>query len=324
LAKSLPKPLAGGTARAAVFEHIDHGNIIADEAPASKMEGAPSEDADIQEDHLPFAMFRIAQYLRSPRPYLMLVGFALVLGFWHLSVEVWRLPRFKEMPGLVQVWKEWTSTDPVYGISLYTATYYHDIAASCRRVATAFLIATSLGVPLGLMMGWSRSFNAFASPVFELFRPIPVIAWIPLVIIMLPGRETPVIFLITMAAFFATTLNTMLGVASIDQTYIRAAQCLGATPWKVFRHVIVPGAMPFIFTGLQIGMGVAWFSLVVGEMVAGSSGLGYRINDSYVLVSYPTMVINMLTLGFVGYVSSALVRMVGNLLIRWHGRELEL
>jgi NitT/TauT family transport system permease protein len=146
----------------------------------------------------------------------------------------------------------------------------------------------------------------------------------PLAIIMLPGRETPVIFLIAMAAFFATTLNTMLGVASIDQTYIRAAQCLGATPWKVFRHVIVPGAMPFIFTGLQIGMGVAWFSLVVGEMVAGSNGLGYRINDSYVLVSYPTMVINMLTLGFVGYFSSALVRMVGNLLIRWHGGELAL
>jgi len=289
---------------------------MADEAPASKTQGAPSGDRDIQEAPLAFAMFRIAEYLRSPRPYLMLIGFALVLGFWHLSVEVWRLPRFKEMPGLVQVWKEWTSTDPVYGISLYTATYYDDIAASCRRVATAFPLATSLG--------WSRSFNAFAFPVFELFRPIPVIAWIPLALIMLPGRETPVIFLITMAAFFATTLNTMLGVASIDQTYIRAAQCLGATHWKVFRHIIVPGAMPFIFTGLQIGMGVAWFSLVVGEMVAGSSGLGYRINDSYVLVSYPTMVINMLTLGFVGYVSSALVRVVGNLLIRWHERELAL
>jgi ABC-type nitrate/sulfonate/bicarbonate transport system permease component len=291
---------------------------------------APSEielarsGVDIREHNLALAMVRTAEYLRSPRPYLMLVGFALVLGFWHLSVEVWRLPRFKEMPGLVQVWNEWTSTDPLYGVSIHTFVYYQDIAASCRRIAIAFLIAISLGIVFGLLMGWARSFRAFASPVFELFRPIPVIAWIPLAIIMLPGRETPVIFLIAMAAFFATTINTMLGVASIDRTYVLAARCLGASSWKVFRHVIIPGAMPFIFTGLQIAMGVAWFSLVVGEMVAGTNGLGYRINASYALVSYPTMVISMLTLGFVGYACSALVRVVGNLLMRWRARELGL
>jgi sulfonate transport system permease protein len=278
----------------------------------------------LKADRFSFALARFVNYLQSPRPYLMLIGFTLLLGFWHLSVAVWRLPRFKEMPSLVQVWKEWTSPDPVYGISLYTATYYEDILASCRRVAIAFLIAISLGIPLGLFMGWSRTVKAFSSPIFELFRPIPVIAWIPLAIIMLPGREIPVIFLISMAAFFATTLNTMLGVESIDQNYISAARCLGAKPLQVFRHVVIPAAIPFIFTGLQIAMGVAWFSLVVGEMVAGTDGLGYRINVSYALVSYPTMVIDMLTLGFVGYLCSALVRFAGNLLMRWRVRELGL
>jgi ABC-type nitrate/sulfonate/bicarbonate transport system permease component len=299
--------------------------MVVDQSPAvAEIPTKPSRHHGRLDDRLAFAWTKIAEYLRSPRPYLMLIGFGLVLGFWHLSVEVWRLPRFKEMPGLVQVWKEWTSRDPLYGVSLFTATYYQDILSSCRRVAIAFLIATCLGIPLGLFMGWSRAFKAFASPVFELFRPIPVIAWIPLAIIMLPGRETPVVFLIAMAAFFATTLNTMLGVASVDQTYISAGQCLGARPWQVFRHIIVPGALPYIFTGLQIAMGVAWFSLVVGEMVAGNDGLGYRINSSYVLVSYPTMVIDMLTLGLVGYLCSALVRVAGNILMRWRARELGL
>ena len=104
------------------------------------------------------------------------------------------------------------------------------------------------------------------------------------------------IFLTFLASFFATALNTMLGVESIDESYIRAANCLGANRWQVFRHVIVPGAMPFIFTGLQISVGVAWFSLVAGEMVSGQYGLGYVINTSYTMVRYPTIVIGMVTL----------------------------
>ena len=89
----------------------------------------------------------------------------------------------------------------------------------------------------------------------------------------------------------------MLGVESIDVSYVRAASCLGAKRWQVFRHVIVPGALPFIFTGLQISVGVAWFSLVAGEMVSGQYGLGYVINTSYTMVRYPTIIIGMVTLG---------------------------
>lgn len=270
------------------------------------------------------AMFQLAEFLRSPRPYLMLVGFGILFGFWYLSVDVWKLPRFREMPGLPDVLHEWTRRDPAFGVSVFTADYYHDIWVSCRRVGISFAIATCLGVPLGLILGWSRKFCAYVFPAFEIFRPIPVIAWVPLAILMFKGTETPVIFLVTMAAFFATTINAMLGVQSIDEAFVRAAACLGANKWQIFRHVVLPGALPFIFTGLQIGMGVAWFSLVVGEMVAGQYGLGYRINSSYVLVAYPTIVIAMATLGFVGYLSSAIIRIIGNALMRWRARELQL
>ena len=268
--------------------------------------------------------FRLAQWIKSPKPYLMLIGFAIMLGLWYLTVEVWRLPRFADMPGLTAVVKELFNPNPVYGLSVYTPEYYQHIGVSIRRVAIAFFLATALGVPLGLFLGWSKTFREYIFPLFETLRPIPILAWVPLAILMFSGSETPVIFLTFLASFFATALNTMLGVESIDESYSRAAYCLGASKWQVFREVIVPGAMPFIFTGLQISVGVAWFSLVAGEMVSGEFGLGYVINTSYTMVRYPTIVIGMVTLGAVGYLTSALVRMVGDYLMQWRVRELAL
>jgi NitT/TauT family transport system permease protein len=271
---------------------------------------------------LEVAKYRLTQWLRSPRPYLMLLGFAIFFGFWYLTVEFWKLPRFAQMPGPTAVITEWLSPDPTYGLSIYSPEYYQHIWVSWRRVSIAFLLATATGVPLGLFLGWSQLFKEYVFPVFELLRPIPPLAWVPLAIIMFQGSETPIVFLTFLASFYATTLNTMLGVESIDVSFIRAAYCLGAKRHQVFRHVIVPGAMPFIFTGLQISVGVAWFSLVAGEMVSGQYGLGYLINTSYTMVQYPTMVIGMITLGVVGYSTSAAVRMIGNYMMQWRAREL--
>jgi ABC-type nitrate/sulfonate/bicarbonate transport system permease component/CRP-like cAMP-binding protein len=273
---------------------------------------------------LSLTMYRLSLWLKSPRPYLMLAGFALFLGFWYLAVQVWRLPRFSEMPGLTTVVKEWLNPDPVYGLSIYTAEYYTHIWVSIWRVAQAFFLATVLGVPVGLLLGWSQRFKEYVFPVFEMLRPIPILAWVPLAIVMFIATESSVVYLAFLASFFATALNTMLGVESIDDSYIRAANCLGASRWQVFRHVIIPGALPFIFTGLQISIGVSWFSLVAAEMVSGQYGLGYVIWTSYVMVRYPTIVIGMVTLGLVGYATSALVRIVGDYLMEWRVRELAL
>ena len=273
---------------------------------------------------LGLTMYRLSLWLKSPRPYLMVVGFALFLGFWYLTVEVWRLPRFKEMPGITVVIKEWLSPNPTYGLSFYTAEYYQHIGMSIWRVAQAFFLATLLGVPFGLFLGWSRKFKEYVFPVFELLRPIPILAWVPLAIVMFIATESAIVFLAFLASFFATALNTMLGVQSIDESYVRAASCLGASKWQVFRHVIFPGALPFIFTGLQISIGVSWFSLVAAEMVSGQYGLGYVINTSYMMVRYPTIVIGMITLGFVGYATSAMVRIAGDYLMEWRVRELAL
>ena len=264
----------------------------------------------------------LAAWVRYGRPQLAVLGYLGFLAFWYLTVEVWELPRFAEMPGPTEVFREWTSRDPTYGLSLYTEEYYSHMLVSLSRVGQAFLWATALGVPVGLGLGWSRAFKGYVFPLFELLRPIPILAWVPLAILMFTSAEGSVIFLTFLASFFATALNTMLGVESIDESYVRAARCLGASKWQVFRHVIVPGALPFVFTGLQISVGVAWFSLVAAEMVSGQFGLGYLINYSYTTVRYPTIVIGMVTLGVIGYATSALVRIAGAYLMRWRTREL--
>jgi NitT/TauT family transport system permease protein len=252
---------------------------------------------------------------RGSRFYLGLLGCAVLLGLWYLAVDVLALPRFSSLPGVGQVLSEWVSRHPAYGTSLFTRDYYVDIWVSVRRVFEAFVLATVLGVPLGLFIGWSRPFRQLVFPVLELIRPIPILAWVPLAILMFPRGEEPVVFLTFLSAFFVTTLNAMLGVESIDRDLIRAARSLGARPRDVLRTVVLPGALPYIVTGAQLAVGVAWFSLVAGEMVAGQSGLGYLINYSYTTTKYPTIVIGMLTLGIVGYATSAIVRVTGKLLL---------
>ena len=266
-------------------------------------------------------LLRVKQWLQSPSPYLNLLGICGFILFWYLTTEVLKLPLFDKLPGPLATFTEWASKDPIYGISFYTWEYYQHIGISVWRVFQAFVLATCLGVPIGLFMGWKKTFRDYTFPLLEVLRPIPMLAWVPLAILMWPGREASIIFLTFLGSFFATVLNTLLGVESIDESYFRAASSLGASEKQTFLKVIVPGAMPFVFTGLQISMGYAWFSLVAGEMLAGEFGLGYLIWNSYTLVQYPVIIIAMITLGVIGSTSSLIIRLVGDKLMQWKVRE---
>lgn len=269
-------------------------------------------------------IYRLKKSLLTPDPYLTVFGVALWLFTWWVLCEGLRVDRFDKIPGPVAVFSELFSRTPFQGISIFKSEYYEHILVSCQRILIAFGIATGVGVPLGLFMGWSKRIRDYAFPILEMLRPIPILAWVPLSILMFPGFEAPVIFLATLASLFVTTLNTMLGVDSIDEAYFRAAGCLGSSNWDIFKNVVVPGALPFVFTGLQISIGVAWFSLVAAEMVSGDLGLGYLIVDSYMNNVTVPMVIGMITLGFVGWITSVMVRMLGNWLMQWHVKALAL
>jgi NitT/TauT family transport system permease protein len=250
-------------------------------------------------------------------PYLAAVGLLFTLAVWYLLCEFFKVPYFNDLPGPCAVAREWFSRNPKFGVSIYTPEYYQHIYRSTWRVLQAFLLATALGVPLGLFMGWNKTFRDYTFPVIKLVRLIPMFAWVPLAVLMFPGREGSLIYVSFLGAFFATTLNTLLGVESIDEAYLRAARCLGSSSRQVFFRIILPGALPSIFTGLQISMGYSWFCLVAGEMIAGEYGLGYLIWTSYITVAAPVLVIAMVTLGFLGWAGSAAIRLIGRRLMRW-------
>lgn len=283
--------------------------------PASLVEEKPSLTWELM-------LSQVKYKLTTSSPYLAAVGIVSTLLAWYLLSEVFRAPLFEKLPGPTVVASEWFSRNPKYGMSIFNYEYYQHIWKSCWRVLQAFVLATALGVPLGLFMGWSKTFKDYTFPLFESLRPIPMLAWVPLAILMFPGREGSVIYVTFLGAFFATTLNTLLGVESIDEVYFRAARCLGSSPRQTFFRVILPGSLPFIFTGLQISMGYAWFCLVAGEMIAGEFGLGYLIWNAYMTVQAPVLIIAMITLGFLGWASSGLIRMVGRRLMQWQVREM--
>lgn len=259
--------------------------------------------------------------LLNPQFLRAMAGIALFLILWQVLTGVLDLPRFKLLPNPVSVIKEWVSFEPVSGRSIFTAEYYIDMGYSVARTLIAFSLATVLGVLLGLIMGWNRIFYDFTFPIVEILRPMPPLSWIPLAVLILPGVEMAVVYVTFIAAFFATVLNTLLGVFSIDKNYFLAARCLGSKPKHIFMNVVVPGALPFIFTGLQISMGVSWMSLVAGEIISGQQGLGYAIYEGYSLFQYDQVVCYMFTLGLLGYVSSAVIRAVGRRLMAWEARR---
>ncbi len=298
--------------------------LHSEEAQALAEQGQPPmpEEEEMQPLTWEITMARIRYALRTSAPYLGALGLlSTLLAYWLLT-EVFKAPLFAKIPGPVAVADEWFSHHPMFGISIYSSVYYRHIWASCWRIIQAFLLATALGVPLGLFMGWKKVFKDYTFPLFELLRPIPMLAWVPLAILMFPGYEASVIYVTFLGSFFVTTLNTLLGVESIDEAYFRAALCLGSKPRHLFFHVIVPGALPFIFTGLQISMGYAWFCLVAGEMIAGSYGLGYLIWNAYMEFQEPVLIIAMITLGFLGWFSSALIRILARRLMQWQVREM--
>ena len=263
---------------------------------------------------------RLRRAFVSPKVGYGLLGLTLFFGAWYTLTAVIIPPRFEVIPDPLSLFAQWISRNPTYGISIFTPDYYTHIGISVRRVFLAFCAAVGLGVPVGLILGWSRLCENILLPVVELLRPIPPLAWVPLAVLSIPSTEGAVVFITMLAAFFATVLNTLFGVKSIDEHYFRAAACLGYSRWQVLRRVVLPGALPFVFTGLQIAMGVAWFSLVGGEMIAGRSGLGYLIFDAYTNVALPNIFIGMITLGALGYGSSAIIRAAGNRLNSWNSR----
>jgi sulfonate transport system permease protein len=155
-------------------------------------------------------------------------------------------------------------------------------------------------------------------PLTEVVRPIPAIAWVPMSIMLWPSNEESIVFITYLGSFFPILINTLHGMALVDPVLVRASQCLGARESSIFREVYFPSALPHIFTGLTVGMGVAWVSLIAAEMISGQFGIGYFTWEAYSLVQYPDIVLGMFCIGVLGLASSALIRGIGKMVMPWH------
>jgi NitT/TauT family transport system permease protein len=218
--------------------------------------------------------------------------------------------RFKNVPTPAEVFNQLSQV----GLS---NKYLVNIAISVRRILTGFFIAIAIGVPLGLLIGKYERVRDLFMPCVEILRPIPAIAWVPMSIMLWPNNEAAIVFITFIGAFFPILLNTIHGVHSLDGVLIRAGRCLGANEAQLFWNVILPGSLPHIFTGLAVGMGVAWVSLIAAEMISGQFGVGYFTWEAYSLVDYPAIMLGMITIGVLGLACSGVIRMVGFFLMPW-------
>jgi sulfonate transport system permease protein len=187
---------------------------------------------------------------------------------------------------------------------------HNHVLYSLYRVFWGFSIACALGIPLGLLMGWFPLFHKVLSPIVELVRPIPPLAWIPIAIVWLGIGIRSAAFIIFLGAFFPVLLNTASGVLSVSPTLIDAAKTLNATQKDIFLKVLLPGSLPSIFVGLRIGMGIAWMTLVAAEFsgVKDGYGLGFMIMTARDIQKPDQILAGMLVIGMIGFIIDWLFR----------------
>lgn len=238
------------------------------------------------------------------------IGVPLLLWYLGTRYRVEFYIRFQSVPTPLEVIQ---TAVQVAGSDSFGA----NIVNSLRRIFLGFLIALASGVATGLVIGRYRVVNQLLMPAIEVLRPIPAIAWVPLSIMLWPTTESSIVFITFIGAFYPILLNTVDGVESLDGVLLRAGRCLGASEAQLFWHVILPGVLPNIFTGLAVGMGVAWVSLIAAEMISGQYGVGYYTWEAYSLVNYPAIVLGMITIGALGLLCSGAIRLAGRLSMPW-------
>jgi NitT/TauT family transport system permease protein len=241
---------------------------------------------------------------------------AAALLIWYLltanDVVLWL--RFDKVPGPVDVYD-------TLKVQLQSGSYYQDLLASLRRILLGFGLAAVSGVAIGMAIGRSRVVQALVRPLIEVARPIPAIALVPLAILVFPTGEQGIVFITFFAAFFPVVVSTIHAMKTLPKVWEEAARTMGAGRLSVLAHVALPGAMPGIFSGLSVSMGVAWICVISAEMISGQFGIGYYTWQSYGLLDYSGVIVGMLSIGILGWGTAWLVERLGSRVNRWLPRN---
>lgn len=228
--------------------------------------------------------------------------------------------RFDELPTPGETWEAFVkSLSPSKGSSLiHKFTIQQHAGASIIRVLVGFSLASIIGIPSGIIMARYKYAHDFGSPIMELFRPIPPLAWIGVGLLIFSFNVG--YFIVFIGCLFPLILSTIAGVKAIDETLIEAAKTLGANKYQVLTKVVIPGSLPSIVTGMRIGLGIGWMSIVAAEMVGMRSALGI---GNYLWVSYNSygyidrVVSAMIVIGFIGWIMNAVIQKIEKRMIKW-------
>jgi taurine transport system permease protein len=248
--------------------------------------------------------------------WLSIATIALLIAVWWLFTFMgWVKPLF--VPSPAAVFQKFIDT---WNNGFTGTPFWEHIAISTARVFGAFLLASTIGVPLGLAMGMSPAIRGIFDPPIEFYRPIPPLAYLPLMIIWFGIGETSKVLLIFLSVFAPVALGARSGVKSAAIEQIHAAYSFGASRWKVMRHVILPSAMPEILTAMRIGIGFGWTTLVAAEMVAATKGIGYMVLSASQFLQTSTVIMGIIVIAAIAYAFDMLMRFVERRVVPWKGK----
>jgi NitT/TauT family transport system permease protein len=245
------------------------------------------------------------------------------LTLWTLAVERhWVVEGIIPSPRQVaQSWYRWIFGATTLSLSPYSGTWLAAVLYSSRRVLQGFLLAAAVGIPLGLFVGWNRLVARLVDPSIQLLRPVPITAWLPFAIAVFGIYDASALFLIGLGAFYPIVVNTTHGVRDTNLLLLRAARMMGAGEGTILTKVVFRSALPSIFTGLRLGIGIAWTAVIVAEMIAVKSGLGYVLWDAYYVGRMDICVATMLSVGLLGFVSDRVLQLLSRLVLKWRTLE---
>jgi len=186
------------------------------------------------------------------------------------------------------------------------------VVPSLSRVGIGLLAATTIGIPVGILIGYFSTLNLVTNTVFQFIRMTSPLAWMPIAIIIFGVGNKPVYFLIAVAAVWPIIINTAHGVRNVNAIWIKVVRMLGGRDWAVLRRAVIPAIVPDVLTGLRISLGISWIILVPAEMLGVPSGLGYYILDTRDRFNYGEMTAVILVIGFFGFISDTLLRLIQN------------
>jgi nitrate/nitrite transport system permease protein len=238
---------------------------------------------------------------------LPLVGFAALLALWALSSATWS----QNLPSPRKTWEasrlyvmEPFAKRGELDQGILRFTWY-----SLVLVAKGYAIALGVGAPLGFLLGWWRPFSRMFDPVIQLLRPVSPLAWLPLGLVLFQKSHPAALFTIAVCAMWPTVLNTALGVRSIPKDYLNVARVLQLSRVKTFTKVLLPAALPYMFTGFRLSLGIAWLVIVAVEMLTGSPGVGGFLWQEYNSLVYEHIILAIAVIGLVGLLLDRLMRL---------------